>query len=61
MTKRIINLLMPVLALAAFGIPQDALAKTGTRPVLYVDNSTDNTVSVIDPATNKMLGAISPR
>lgn len=48
-------LLPSILALSAFGISHDVSAKTATTPILYVDNSIDNTVSVINPATMKVI------
>lgn len=55
MSKPITVLLPSILALAAFGISQDVSAKTATTPMLYVDNSIDNTVSVINAVTQKVI------
>jgi YVTN family beta-propeller protein len=55
MSKQMRVLLPSVLALAALGICQNASAKTATTPILYVDNSTDNTVSVINVAMKKVI------
>lgn len=58
MSKGMSCLFTSVLALATFGIFQGASAKADTKPILYVDNSTDNTVSVIDVAAQKLIATV---
>jgi YVTN family beta-propeller protein len=55
MFKQMKVALPSVLALAALGISQNVSAKAASTPVLYVDNSIDNTVSVINAATKKVI------
>lgn len=55
MFKRLRILFGSVLAFSALEISQDVSAKPATTPILYVDNSIDNTVSVIDLATKKVI------
>jgi YVTN family beta-propeller protein len=52
------SLLAPVLAAAALGISQDAAAETATTPILYVDNSTGDNISVINVAQQKLIATI---
>jgi len=51
-------LLMSAMTVAAVGVCQDVSAETATTPILYVDNSTDNTISVINVLTQKNIATI---
>jgi YVTN family beta-propeller protein len=58
MSKRMKSLLLSAMAVAAVGICQDVSAETATTPLLYVDNSTDNNISVINVVLQKVIATI---
>jgi len=58
MVKRMKSILLSALAAAGLGICQDVSAETATTPLLYVDNSTGNDISVINVAQNKVIATV---
>jgi YVTN family beta-propeller protein len=58
MLKRLMGLSISAAAAALVAICQGASAETAATPVLYVDNSTDDTISVINVLTRKNIATI---
>jgi YVTN family beta-propeller protein len=58
MSKRMKYLLMSAMAVAATGICQGVSAESATTPILYVDNSTGDSISVINVLTKKNIATI---
>src|ERR1700722_2774186 len=58
MSKRSKTLLMSAAAAAILASCQGVSAETSTTPMLYVDNSTGDTISVINVLTQKNIATI---
>jgi len=58
MSMRMKFLLLSAMTVAAVGICQDVSAETATIPMLYVDNSTGDSISVINVFTQKNVATI---